>query len=337
MNKDLHSEEDPGTVHDDHGDLPALAAIVVTPDTYDTVRHVVRFLQKQTVADQIEVVFVGPANPQFRIDESELSLFHGWHQVEVERVESLGSAYAEGISHARAPVIVLTHDHSFPDDDLCELFIAAHRDPWAAVGPGIRNGNPDSMTSWADYYLCYGEWAHASSTGPVLSLPSHHSSYKRDILLTCGGRLPTLMVDEYFLFRHLAAQGYRFLLESRTSSTHINLSSLSSWIPSRYYKGRQFAATWAHTWSWPRRLLFAAASPLLPLVRLWRVQKRIRRGQSCGFLIRLLPIASLGVTAEWLGQMLGFVAGVGDASVKVEKYEFHRIHDEDLSNLAEPN
>lgn len=332
MNNDLHAKEDPGIVQGNHGELPALAAIIVTPDTYDTVRHVVRFLKKQTVADQIELVFVGPSDPQLRIDESELSCFHGWHLVEVERVESLGSAYAEGINHTHAPVIVLTHDHSFPDDNLCELFVAAHRDPWAAVGPGMLNGNPDSMISWADFYLCYGEWAHPVSPGPMFSLPSHHSSYKRDILLTCGSRLYTLMEDEYFLFRHLASQGYRFLLESGTCSTHINLSSWSTWIPSRYYKGRQFAATWAHTWSWPRRLLFTVASPLLPLVRLWRIQRRIRRGQSCGFLLRLLPIVFVGVVAEWLGQLLGFTVGMGDAGVKVEKYEFHRIHGEDQKN-----
>ena len=312
------------TARNSYAAKPALAAIVVVPDTYDTVRHVVSYLKTQTVVNQIEIIFVGPSYQQLRIDESELSCFHSWHVVEVERVKSISAGYVAGINDAHAPIVALTQDHSFPDANWAELLIAAHEKPWAAVGPSIRNGNPNTIISWADFYLCYGEWAHPVSSGPVHCLPAHHSSYKRDILLANGSQLYVLMEDEYLLYRHLAAQGYKFLLESRTCNTHINLTSWSSWIPSRYYKGRQFAATWAHTWSWPRRLLFTMASPLLPLVRLWRIQKRIRRGQPYTFLIRLLPIVSVGLITEWFGQMLGFMAGLGDSSEKVGEYEFHR-------------
>jgi hypothetical protein len=322
----------PGVSHEDLHDQPALAAIVVTPDSYDTIRCLMECLKAQTVAGQIEVVLVGSSNREMAIDESNFSCFHSWHVVEVGKVKSLGAAYVEGIVRAEAPIVVLTHDHSFPDSDLGELLIAAHREPWAAVGPSIRNGNPDSMISWADFYVCYGEWAHPVPSGPVHCLPGHHSSYKREPLLASGTRLYTLMEDEYFLFRHLEAEGRRLLLESQTSSTHINLTSWSTWIPSRYYKGRQFAAIWAHMWPWPRRLLYALASPLIPLVRLWRIQKRVRRGRSWRFLVTLMPVVAAGLTAEWLGQVHGFLAGPGDSGDRFTQYEFGR-----LASAGSPN
>ena len=297
----------------------------MVPDTYDSVRRVVNCLKAQTVVGQIEVVLVGSSRREMAIDESDLSCFHSWHVVEVGKIKSLGAAYVEGIVRAEAPIVALTHDHSFPDNDLVELLIAAHSEPWAAVGPGIRNGNPDSIISWADFYVCYGEWAHPVLSGPVHCLPAHHSSYKRELLLASGSQLYPLMEDEYFLFRHLEAKGHRILLESRTSSTHINLTSWSTWIPSRYYKGRQFAATWAHMWPWPRRLLYALASPLIPFIRLWRIQKRIRRGRSWRFVVTLMPIVAAGLTAEWLGQVLGFMAGLGGSSERVASYEFNRL------------
>jgi hypothetical protein len=34
----------------------------------------------------------------------------------------------------------------------------------------------------------------------------------------------------------------------------------------------------------------------------------------------------MGVMAEWLGQIRGFTTGMGDAAVKAERYEFHRIN-----------
>lgn len=39
---------------------PALAAIVVVPDTYDTVRRAMSHLQAQTAVEQIEIIFVTP-------------------------------------------------------------------------------------------------------------------------------------------------------------------------------------------------------------------------------------------------------------------------------------
>jgi hypothetical protein len=315
---------------------PALAAIVVFPDTYSTVSHIVSCLKMQTIVNQIEIVFVGPSNNRATISESELKCFNSWQLVEVDKVISLGAAYVEGINHAHAPIVALVHDHSFFYEKWAELHVITHEKSWAAVGPCICNGNPDTIISWADFSICYGEWSFPIASKPVHSLPAHHSSFKRDILLACGSQLNTLMEDEYFLYRHLAAQGYEFFLEAEIQNVHVNLTSLSSWIPSRFYKGRQFITTWTHTWSLTRRLLCSFASPILPLIRLWRIQGRILRNQSCIFYIRLLPILSLGLMAEWFGQILGFIAGMGDTYEKLGKFEFHRLKDTGVIHGKEP-
>jgi hypothetical protein len=259
--------------HDDveqnkHSTGPALAAIVVIPDSYDTVRCTMSQLQGQTAAGQIEIVFIVPSQQQLSLDESGLACFHSWHIVEVGTVTSIARAFAAGIGHAHAPVVALTEDHSFPDANWAEVLIVAHRQPWAAVGPSMRNGNPDTMLSWADFYQAYGEWSQPISSQAVRHLPGHNSSYKRDILLTYGKQLEVLMRAESVLHRHLRAQGHELLLESGTCTSHLNFASWSSWIPARFYTGRQFAATWAIAWSWYRRLLFTAAAPLIPWVRL---------------------------------------------------------------------
>jgi hypothetical protein len=78
-----------------------------------------------------------------------------------------------------------------------------------------------------------------------------------------------------------------------------------------------------------------AASPAIPWVRLWRVQKHVRNSQTRGFLIRLLPTVLAGLLIEGLGQMMGYAVGAGDSSEKVAKYEFHRVdHDEGVNRGA---
>jgi hypothetical protein len=312
-------------VEEKHSAEPALAAIVVVPDTYDTVRCTISHLQAQTVVEQIEIIIVTPSPQQLGLDESELTCFHSLHVVEVGAVTSIARGFVAGIHCAHAPIVALTEDHSFPDANWAEVLIAAHQQSWAAVGPTMRNGNPNTMLSWADFYQAYGEWTHPVSSGSVRHLPGHNSSYKRDILLAYGDRLEDLMQAESVLHRHLRAQGHELRLESVTCTSHLNFASWSSWIPVRYYAGRQFAATWAQAWSWPRRLLFTAASPLIPWVRLWRIQRHISRGQPFSFLIRLLPVLFAGLLVDGLGQMFGYAAGAGDSIEKVANYEFHRV------------
>jgi hypothetical protein len=326
-NKGFESAGKVAVRRDNRSGEPALSAIVVIPDRYETVEYTMSRLQAQSVVEQVEVVFVVPSYQQIAPDESLLKCFHSWQAVEVGTVTCKARAFAAGIRHARAPVVALTEDHSFPDARWAEVFIAAHRQPWAAVGPAMCNGNPDTMLSWADFYQAYGEWTPPVSSGPVSQLPGHNSSYKRDMLLALGDRLDFMMEAEGSLHRELKAQGYKLMLESSTCTTHLNFASWSSWIPAKYHTGREFAATWSHSWSWPRRLLFTVASPLIPWIRLWHIQKNVRRGHSVGFLIRLLPILFAGMTVEGFGQMLGYVAGPGSSSEKIAMYEFHRIGD----------
>ncbi len=304
---------------------PALSAIVVVPDTYGTIRRTMMHLQAQTAIEQIEIIFVTSSRQQLGLDESKLRGFHSWHVVEVGKITSIARGFVAGIHCAHAPIVALTEDHSFPDANWAEVLIAAHQQPWAAVGPSMCNGNPDTMLSWADFYQAYGDWTHPTSSGLVRHLPGHNSSYKRNILLGYGNRLEELMQAESVLHRHLREQRYELRLESGTCTSHLNFTAWSSWIPVRYYAGRQFAATWVKEWSWPRRWLFTVASPLIPWIRLWRIQKHVRRGQPNSRLIRLLSIIFAGLLVDGLGQMVGYATGAGDSIEKVARYEFHRV------------
>jgi hypothetical protein len=282
-------------------------------------------LQAQTAADQMEVVLVTPSRQQLALDESELSRFHSWQIIEIKNNKFFSTGYAAGIRQAHAPIVALTEDHAFPDANWAEVFIAAHLQSWAAVGPSMRNGNPETILSQADFCHAYSEWAHPVPPGPVRHLPGHNSSYKKDILLEFGHELDQLMDAESVLHRHLTAAGHRLLLESKTSTTHLNFTSWSAWAPLRYHVGRQFASIWAQDWSWPRRLLFTIASPGIPWIRIWRIQRNVRRVQPCSFVIRVLPVVFLGLLIEWAGQILGFAFGPADSGEKVAKYEYRRF------------
>jgi hypothetical protein len=205
--------------------------------------------------------------------------------------------------------------------------IAAHRQPWAAVGPVIANGNPATAVSWADYLMGYAPWLDPSPAGVVEHLPGHNSAYKRDVLMQYGTALGSMLQAESVMHRDLRARGYQLYLEPAARTQHLNISRLSSWLSVAFYSGRSFAAERARCghWSLPRRLLYAASAPLIPFVRLQRGLRDFQRtGRQGELLPRVLPTLTLGLAVSAAGEAIGYALGSGDAPHRLAEYEFHR-------------
>lgn len=305
---------------------PTLSAILLTPDRFDRLRQVIAALQSQTIRDQLEIVLVAPSSSALAFDEQALAGFNSYQVVLLGKpMLSTSEARAVGIRAARAPVIVLCEDHCFPDPTWAEHLVAAHRQSWAAVGPAVRNGDPISLVSWADFFIGYSEWAVPTTSGKREHLPGHNSSYKRDLLLGYGSGLANMLNAESVLHWDLRRQGYELFLQADAVTSHINFSKLTTWIVVHRYSGRSFAALRAASWPRHRRLLYAAASPLIPLVRLRRIWREIRKpGRFDGALLRLGVLVILGLLNDGIGQMIGYAFGPGQVTARLSYYELYQ-------------
>ena len=93
-----------------------------------------------------------------------------------------------------------------------------------------------------------------------------------------------------------------------------------------FHTGRVFAATRAQGWSIPRRLFYAACSPLIPAVRFSRIIGQLKGSDSSHNLPRgTFPTLVIGLLVSALGEMLGYALGTGEAKQKLADLEFHRI------------
>lgn len=307
---------------------PSLSAIVVIPDIYQTIKKTMDYLKAQTAAYKVELVFVGPSSLRQELDESEFKNFHSCQFVGISSVISISRSYCVGIRKARSPIVILVEDHAFPEAHWAELMIKDHEEPYAVVGPSMRNANPESLVSRADFYQAYAAWAYPTETKSMESLPAHNSSYKREILLQFDSQLEDFMEAEYLLHRKLRSMGYKLLLEGRTYTSHVNFvstaSSWSYWFRKRFYAGRQYASTWSRSWSLAHRLLFVVATPLIPFVRLWRIFGYVRRLERPSTYPSLLFIMLSGLLAESYGHIFGYIGGFGKWLENLPKYEFHR-------------
>ncbi|MGE5750265.1 MAG: glycosyltransferase [Gemmatimonas sp.] len=304
---------------------PALSVILPTSDDFSGVRLTVRALHAQTVRHRIELVLVVPDDDP-GIIESEVSGFAKVTIVVAGPVVTSNRSRVAGIRAASAPIVALAEDHSFPDADWAEALITAHDHDYAVVGPVIRNANPRSMLSWANLLLEYGPWFEGSSGGDMPDVPGHNSAYRRSLLMSYGDELDEIFEVEAVVQRDLRAKGHKLFLEPRAKANHLNFSRLRPSLTLRLNAGRSFAGYRTLGWSFPKRALYAVASPLIPVVRFVRIVRFLNRSRSYRFLIpRVLPLLSVALITDGFGELLGYVFGPGRSPTTLGEIEFDRM------------
>ncbi len=291
---------------------PAMSVILVAPGGYHPLRTTIGHLRTQTGRHQLEIVIVSPSTEPVELDQDELACFHSMQLVKVDPGVSPAGARAAGIRGARAPVVVLAEDHSYPDPGWAEALIAAHQGPWAVVGPEVGNANPASAISWANLLIEYGQWLSPAPAGERDHLPGHNSAYKRDILVGYGDRLEAMLEAESVLHWDLRARGLKLYLEPAARTRHLNVSKLSSLADMRIAGGRLFAGWRAKGWPWPQRLARMAGASLRPVLGMRETLPEIRRsGLSRDLFPRILPALLLALALDGLGRMIGYAFGPG--------------------------
>jgi hypothetical protein len=302
-----------------------MSAIIISPDGYASVRRLVNCLHSQTAREDLELVFVFPRSAPPDLDDPKLRDFAAVRLVSTDDMHSTAKARAAGVRAAVAPVVAMTEEHSLPEPEWARALIRAHREDWAVVGPAVKNGNPNSLLSWANLAIEYNEWLDPVVRGVIGHLPGHNSAYKRDVLLSYGDGLDSWLEAESVLHWDLRSRGFRLTMEPGARTRHHNFSSLRPTLSLRFACGQQFAGICRARWSLARRLLYLGGSPLIPFVRLTRIVRQfLRPGRPARLLPRLLPVCLFLLIIESVGSFVGFLVGPGTSSAKIAKVDFHR-------------
>ncbi len=303
-----------------------MSVVLPTPSDFESIATTVHYLGRQSISARLELVVVAMRRPGFSLDERACQGFWQARVVHVGQA-SHGEASAAGVRAARGPVVVFAEDHCFPEPGWAEALLEGYTsDEVAAVGPVFQNANPGTLVSWCDFAIGYGPWIDPHTTSDPKFLAGHNSSYRTNVLLGLGSRLEGLLEAETVLHLELRQKGFRLVVEPRARAAHTNFGRCGVWLPVQYHSGRVFAAERARGWPWTKRAFYAAAAPLIPLVRLARAIAHLRRAeQSRPSLPRLAPLLGLGLAADGAGQLLGYLAGVGISPHYLTRFEFRRV------------
>lgn len=289
-----------------------LSVITVTPGGLGEIERTLAALRAQTARSRIELVVVAPS--ELPPDSPKLEGFASLRTV-VDPLETLGSAITAGMLAASGPVVAYSEEHSQPEPAWAEALIERHEGPWVAVGWAIENANPGTTASWAHLLTDFGPGVAPVESGERdRPMSWHHVSYKRDELIARRERLSDLVEAEGILQQGLLDEGKRLFLEGKVSSRHLNISRPRENVRSHLFGGRGFGSARAEYEGWgpPRRLAYACAWPLVPVVRMSRLRADLARTRTVrGRTPGLIPALLINLVFDAIGEAIGYVAGEG--------------------------
>lgn len=292
-----------------------LMSIVLGTDTYSRVKHVISSLARQTIADKLELVIVASDANDVRVHSEGLSGFHTIRVVGTHSITPQSAARALGVHASTAPFVFIAETHAFPDPDVLAKLVEVLSGEWSVGVPGFRNSNPHNGLSWAAFLSDYGAWADTLPAGEIARTPSHDVAFRRSTLMEFGDRLEHALSFGDDLRLGLQARGHRAYFEPSAGLQHVNINRLGPWIHERFVCGVLIGGYRAERWGLMRRLVYALASPLIPLI----VLARIRRGVRDTRRRQRLPVGTYaaivaGTILKAAGECRGYVLGAGKSA-----------------------
>jgi hypothetical protein len=287
-------------------------SIIIGTDNFARVATLVESAERQTIANDIELVVVASDTGDIEANVPRAS-FHSVQIIPTKPIVALAAARATGVRASKAPAVFIAETHAYPDPDFCEIALRALSDEWAAVVPGFRNSNPVNSLSWAGFLSDYGPWLESRERGQTDYIPSHDVVFRKDVLLEFGDRLDNALTFGDELYLGLRARNHKALFEPAARIQHVNIIKLDSFVYERHIAGRLIGSYRSRRWSYPKRVAYAAASPLIFLVILRRMWPGVREARRR----KIIPAGTiravlLGLLVKSAGEFRGYLAGAQD-------------------------
>ncbi len=290
-----------------------LLSVVLATDNYERGRQLIESVLRQTIADRIELVLATSSPDEVRERTAGLEGFHSIVVVPQDTVVPLSRPRSAGVHASSAPYIFIAETHAYPDPDVCERIVELLAEGWSIVVPGLRNANPRNGISWGGFLSDYGAWSRALPAGETQRVPAHNTAFRREVLMDFGDDLEKAFGFGDGLHEGMKARGQKAWFEPVVVVEHVNIHRTRHWLRERYLSGVLIGGARSAKWPWSRRLLYVAASPLIPFVILSRVKGGVREVGRRETLPRsTYPILFGGAILKVVGEVRGYLFGTNE-------------------------
>ena len=298
---------------------PGISVVFVARGSFLNIRKTLECLLQQSAASRLEFIFSTDCPDLLRHAEAFVlqkgSFANALFLLQPEN--SIARARLVAALEARADVVAFVEDHGFPEQNWAEELLAAFQfaENIDAAAPMMRNLNQESAISRAQFLLSHGVHDLRSETCRFLdsrSLPWHSTAYRRNRLLALSREEGVFEIEAHLQQKiRKANPGARFVLCTRCSVQHVNMTL---WVPAlrhAFHGGRVFGAErslWLD-WNPLSKATRGAAFPVVALLKIWHsaslLWDRTSLFRTLATFAAALPLAILHAFGEAWGTCFG--------------------------------
>lgn len=302
-----------------------VTAVLASLDTFAEVREALLWLEAQTVRGEILILLVCQDIEAYELPPDFEREFSEVEVVACGKGKTLAEARAHGVRLTTTEYVVLLEDHAFPEPEWFERVLARLEEGWAAVGGAFQCANPKTFLAQGQTLLGYGQWLAPVQGGEMAFVSGHGTAYRLEVLRQVDDELENQLVAEALLLQGLHAQGHRFYCEAAALTWHYDSSTWEGSLNGTASVGRSLAARRSARWPAWRRVAYAAAFPLIALVRWQRAAVAYLRVRgNAGFSPVCLLFAATLASIWSFNECLGFLGGFGASRQSLSDFEHNR-------------
>lgn len=283
-----------------------LSVVLASQNARASVAECLRSIEKQIGENEIEIILAD--NSTDETPEIVSADFPNVVLVRAEKDKLIPELWGIGIGESAGDVIALTTTHFVPAENWIATILKRHENLEAAgVGGAIENDERAGIVSWAIYFCRYSGYMLPFTQVNAFDFAADNASYKRSAL----ERVKHTMTDgfwETFVHQTMRKEKMLLLLAPEIIVYHRDSFDLSGFAIQRFRHGKQFGGARARRISNLKRIIYILLSPLIPLLYLYRISRRVfGKKRNVGKFLVSLPVLILFLVCWSSGEFYGYL------------------------------
>lgn len=287
--------------------IPDISIIIASKNGRETIEECLSSIRKQKKSFVEIVVADQSTDGSLEIVKKN---FPDIKLIEISESLLIPELWGEGIRASSGKIVALTTSNFIPANNWIDKIKESLKPPYSAVGGAIENSSVGSLGDWALYFCRYSNYMLPFEKKDVNDMAADNAAYSRKALEPYKEFFKNGFWEN-FINSLMIKDGLKILQTPDIVVVHKKSFNILSFSKQRFLHGSFYGEERSKSFTLIKRLIFVLASPLIPLIHLRRISKRVySRKRHIAKFLQALPVLVLFIVCWSAGEFCGYLSGI---------------------------
>ena len=289
-----------------NGNRSDVSVVLASSNSIDTIQDCLDALQKQTRVDLIREIIVADCST----DGTREVVSKNFSEVTIlpfNKETLIPELWSAGILASKGDIVATTTTSFIPSDNWIEKIVDELSNNYDGVGGAIENHPSGTLSDWGLYFCRYSNYMLPFQGKMLNDIPADNAAYRRDVLMKYENMIKNGFWEN-FINAEMVKEGYKLYLSPNIVNVHKKSFGPWTFAKQRFLHGVRYGCERSKNFSSVKKIFFALASPIIPLLYLKRIGARIwNKKRHIGKFILSLPILLFFLISWSVGEGCGYL------------------------------